>query len=128
MNKIGLILLSLVILGIFAVSGARAMSLDTNALKSIDVATLQKRLDGPNPPFVLDVRELAEFQAGHLKGATLIPLGTLPDHLGDVPKNKPVVVMCRSGNRSARAATFLIEQGYTNVENLSGGMMAWDAK
>jgi len=128
MSKLGFLVFFLVLFTIITLCGARAMSPATNALPSIDVATLQKRLEAPNPPFLLDVREPSEFEGGHIKGAKLIPLGTLPDHVAEIPKDKPVVVICRSGNRSARAASFLIEHGYGNVENLTGGMSAWASK
>lgn len=96
-----------------------------DAMPTTDVQKLAERLQSAEPPFVLDVREPSEFQAGSIKGAHLIPLGALAQRLSEVPKDKPVVVVCRSGNRSARATLLLREKGYTNVENLAGGMIAW---
>ncbi len=76
---------------------------------------------------VLDVREEMEYKSGHVLNAKLIPVGKLVERMGELEKyrNKPVVVICRSGNRSARACAMLGKQGYTQVYNLSGGMMAW---
>lgn len=99
-----------------------------NDVQSINALELQKQLASTNPPFVIDVREPSEFAAGSIEGATLIPLGTLPDHLSEIPKDRRVVVYCRSGHRSARAAAFLLQNGYTQIENLTGGMMAWSEK
>jgi rhodanese-related sulfurtransferase len=74
---------------------------------------------------VLDVREPGEYAAGHIPGALLIPLGELPDRLHEVPEEGPVVVVCRSGNRSGQASRFLRQQGFDNVHNMLGGMLAW---
>jgi len=92
---------------------------------NIDVHGLEIKLSSPNPPFLLDVREASEFAENKIENATLIPLGTLPSRVGELPKDKPIVVYCRSGNRSVRAASFLVENGFKNVTNLSGGMNAW---
>jgi len=77
---------------------------------------------------LVDVREPAEFddELGHLPGARLIPLGELPRRLAEIPAG-PVVAVCRSGGRSARAATELIKAGRTDVRSLAGGMLAWNA-
>ncbi len=76
---------------------------------------------------VLDVREESEFQAGHIRGAKLIPLLKLKDRLGELERyrEKPIVVVCRSGNRSATACALLGNREFGQVYNLSGGMMAW---
>lgn len=75
---------------------------------------------------VIDVREPQEWQAGHLPGAVHLPLGDLPERLADLPGDTPVVVVCRSGTRSARAAALLRERGVA-VANLEGGLRAWVA-
>lgn len=96
-----------------------------NTMITIEPQDLQKELAAQKTPFLLDVREPAEFEAGHIKGATLIPLGTLPDRLNEIPKDRRVVVYCRSGHRSSRAIEFLKQHGFENVVNLTGGMNAW---
>lgn len=76
---------------------------------------------------VLDVREPDEFKGGHVLNAKLIPLGKLRDRMGELEKyrDQPVVVVCRSGNRSATACALLGKEGFSQVYNLTGGMMAW---
>ena len=73
---------------------------------------------------LLDVREPREWQAGHAPRARHIPLGQLPRRAAELPKSRAVVTVCRSGARSARAATMLARQG-REVSNLAGGMRAW---
>jgi rhodanese-related sulfurtransferase len=77
--------------------------------------------------FVLDVREPSEYENGHLLNARLIPLGKLKERVGELEKHKdkPLVVVCRSGNRSGTACAILSKQGFTQAYNLMGGMMAW---
>ena len=76
---------------------------------------------------VLDVRELDEFNGplGHVPGAKLVPLGTLADGAGMLAREKPIVVVCRSGARSAQATLMLGRAGFEKVANLSGGMLRW---
>jgi rhodanese-related sulfurtransferase len=76
---------------------------------------------------VLDVREQSEWLDGHISKAKHIPLGQLKNRLADLDKfkDKPIVAVCRSGNRSGRACGILKKAGFENVHNLSGGMMAW---
>ena len=73
---------------------------------------------------LLDVREPGEWRAGHAPGARHIPLGELEGRLGGLPRDRRVVVVCRSGGRSARATALLTRSGYEAV-NLNGGMRAW---
>ena len=76
---------------------------------------------------VLDVRELSEYEAGHIPGVTLMPVGEVASRLNEIPEDKPVIVTCRSGNRSGQVANFLREQGYENIHNMQGGILAWEA-
>jgi sulfur-carrier protein adenylyltransferase/sulfurtransferase len=75
--------------------------------------------------FLLDVREPFEVNICSIDGAWLIPLGVLPARFAEVPKDRNVVVQCRSGARSAQAVEFLQKQGYTRVRNLVGGILRW---
>lgn len=77
--------------------------------------------------FVLDVREPSEYESGHLLNAKLIPLGKLKERVGELEKykDKPLVVVCRSGNRSGTACAILSKLGFDQAYNLMGGMMAW---
>lgn len=78
---------------------------------------------GPSGQLV-DVREPAEFATGTLPGAINIPLLELPDRLAELEKNRRVLLLCRSGARSANAARFLAASGFIDVVNLEGGMLA----
>ena len=73
---------------------------------------------------LVDVREKVEWDRGHAPIAMHIPLNTLPTNLHKIERTAPVIVACRGGSRSASAAKFLMEQGYT-VANLDGGMVSW---
>lgn len=75
---------------------------------------------------LLDVREDYEWDAGHVAGAVHIPLGQMTERAGELPSSRQVVVICRSGVRSAQAAAFLTASGFDAV-NLAGGMRAWAA-
>jgi rhodanese-related sulfurtransferase len=90
----------------------------------VDVATVNA-LQGRDDVVILDVREQSEYDAGHIPGVTLIPMNTVANRLGEIPKDKPVIVTCRSGNRSDQVTDFLRQQGYTNVHNMTGGINAW---
>jgi rhodanese-related sulfurtransferase len=78
--------------------------------------------------FVLDVREPSEWAEGHIEGATLIPLGELAGRLAEVPRDRDVVVVCRSGNRSAQGRDILRDAGYVNVTSMAGGITDWIAE
>lgn len=90
----------------------------------ITVAQAAALLDNPDVVFI-DVREQDEYDAGHIPGVTLIPLGSVPARMSEIPKDKTVVAVCRSGNRSGQAAQFLRDQGFDNVHNMAGGMNQW---
>jgi len=74
---------------------------------------------------LIDVREDSEYAGGHIPGAVLIPLGQISDRLDEIPQDKTVIAVCRSGNRSGQATSFLRDQGFDNVHNMQGGMNAW---
>jgi rhodanese-related sulfurtransferase len=82
--------------------------------------------DLPADAVILDVREPDEWAAGHVEGATHVPLGEVPQRLGELPDAEPLYVICRSGNRSGRAVAWLGQQGVETV-NVAGGMRAWAA-
>jgi rhodanese-related sulfurtransferase len=90
----------------------------------IDVATAAS-LRGRDEVVVLDVRTSEEYAQGHIPGVVLIPLDQLQARLAEIPKDKTLIVTCRSGNRSAQAAQLLRQQGYDNVHNVLGGIGAW---
>ncbi len=95
-------------------------------IKVVDcVAALQ--LINHKSALVLDVREESEYKAGHILNSKLIPLGSLKQRIGEIEKYKdqPVVVVCRSGNRSGSGCAALAQYGFTQAYNLAGGVMAW---
>lgn len=94
-------------------------------MKEVTVAELKKLLQGASKPVILDVRQPAEFDAGHIEGSILIPLDQLPRRFQELSKDVDIVVACRSGQRSARAIDFLELQGFTRVTNLIGGNLQW---
>jgi rhodanese-related sulfurtransferase len=75
-------------------------------------------------PFLLDVREPGEYQQGHIPGSVLIPLATLPARLSELPRDRQIVAVCRSGARSGMAAEMLRKAGLDAL-NMVGGMLAW---
>ena len=75
--------------------------------------------------FILDVRQPEEWTQFHIPGATLIPLGDLPNRLNEVPKDKEVVVVCRTGHRSAQGRDILKNAGFTKVTSMAGGVTQW---
>jgi glyoxylase-like metal-dependent hydrolase (beta-lactamase superfamily II) len=102
---------------------------DVAATEAIAAAALSERLAGDEPPLVLDVREPEEFvgDLGHIEGALLVPLDTLQRRLPKLHgySDRPVVVVCRAGARSASACALLRQAGFAKVLNLDGGMLAW---
>jgi hydroxyacylglutathione hydrolase len=92
----------------------------------IDVATLAPRL-ARGAVTVIDVRNATEYAAGHLPGSLHIPVGYLPERLAEIPRDKPIVVQCQSGARSAIATSLLQKLGVSNVTDLVGGFVAWES-
>ncbi len=80
---------------------------------------------GQEDLLLLDVREPHEYSLRHLPGAKLIPLKELPQRVGELDPDRRIVVYCRSGNRSLTAGAYLKLLGFSRVENLQGGMLAW---
>lgn len=93
-------------------------------MRDVDVAEARQLLDEGG--YLLDVREVHEFSAGRAEGARNVPLAEVPDALESLPRDTVIVCICRSGARSARAGSFLEEQGF-DVVNLAGGTQAWHA-
>ena len=95
----------------------------------ITAEELKERLSKGETPIIIDVREDWEYQESNIACSKLIPLGTLPQRLDDLEeyKNQEVIVHCRSGARSANAKAFLQQQGFSNVRNMLGGMLAYNS-
>ncbi len=92
----------------------------------LTIDELRARLADDAPPLVLDVRSKEEFGFhGHIPGAVLLPEGELPHRVSELPADRTLVCVCRTDRRSARAAQWLLSQGYDAVMVLEGGMLAW---
>ena len=94
------------------------------SLPEMTVEELKRRLDAQENIFVLDVREPGEYNFCNI-GGHLIPMKELPARLNELDPEQHIVVHCRSGHRSAMAAEFLRRQGFEQVQNLAGGILAW---
>ncbi len=97
-----------------------------NLSDTVDVNTVARVKDNKDV-LVLDVREQWEYDEGHIPGVTLIPMGEVPARLAEIPTDKEVIVTCRTGNRSGQVTDFLRQNGFDNVHNMSGGIVAWEA-
>ena len=95
-----------------------------NGIPQISPIELKRRLDAGEDLFVLDVREPHEYQIANL-GAKLIPLGDLPARVNELDSSREIVVHCKSGGRSQKAAEFLAQSGFKKLHNLAGGIHAW---
>ena len=91
-------------------------------VQEISVAELAERLDAS--AVVVDVRQPDEYLSGHVPGAVLIPLNDVPERFGELPTDREVLVVCRSGGRSYVASEFLVANGVRAV-NVAGGTLAW---
>lgn len=91
----------------------------------IDPEQLARARAGPTPPLVLDVREPHELLLAALDRTVHIPLGDLPARMAELPGDRPIVVICRSGRRSLDAARFLRANGLPRTASLAGGLLAW---
>jgi adenylyltransferase/sulfurtransferase len=108
---------------------------EPEAARSVTPEQLAKLLAGPDtagihetPPVLLDVREPAEASFAALPGSVLIPLGDLPDRVGELDRDASIVVYCHHGVRSARALEVLEKNGFTRARHLTGGLDAWSVK
>ena len=133
LNQITTLLLTIIVsLTLVACGGnqpvqEQAVAAESGALNlpvNIDAPTVEQ-IRSRDDVLLLDVREDSEYAEGHIPGAVLVPLGQIPDRLSEIPKDKTVVAVCRSGNRSNQATEFLRQQGFDNVHNMTGGMNSW---
>jgi glyoxylase-like metal-dependent hydrolase (beta-lactamase superfamily II)/rhodanese-related sulfurtransferase len=108
------------------------LSCNFGGIWEIQPADLHERIGGSQPAAieVLDVREPAEFDdaLGHIRGARLLPLSQLAARIDELPRDRPLVAVCRSGARSAQATVLLQKAGWAEVANLAGGMLRWRAE
>src|SRR5262245_63873403 len=99
-------------------------------IPTIDVADASAQLEAADPsgPLLLDVRERDEYRTVRANGAVLMPTSEFRDHYEELPKDRPIFVICASGSRSAAATGFLLRNGWTNVANVAGGTGEWERR
>ena len=101
------------------------MALPVLSYENLSPLEVKEKLDAKEDVFVLDVRQPEEYAQGYVPTAYLLPLGEIEQRLDEVPKDKPVIVVCRSGGRSAAASQKLEDNGFDNILNMLGGTMDW---
>lgn len=97
----------------------------TSAMREISPRDFVALMESGVAPYLLDVREDWEVAIAAVPGAVHIPMGQIPERFAEIPLNQTVVVMCKAGARSMSVALFLESKGYTQVANLTGGILAW---
>jgi rhodanese-related sulfurtransferase len=99
----------------------------SSQLPTVDVAEAERRIrEDPARPVLLDVREPNEFAEVRAPGALLIPTSAFTERLAELPDDRPLLVICRTGVRSAAVTGFLSRSGRDDVANVAGGMEAWE--
>ena len=101
--------------------------MNTSTSQILTPRQLHTRLRSGTDPLLLDVRDYFEFAGGHLHGAKWLPLAELPQRASELPGDSEIITVCRSGRRSAEAATILAKLGFPKVMQLDGGVAAWEA-
>jgi rhodanese-related sulfurtransferase len=122
--QLGLVALAAIVVILIALTGGQQTS---SPAAEINTAQAYQIYQQKSALFV-DVREQSEWDSFHIPNTTLIPLGELPNRLNEIPKDRQIVVVCRSGNRSASGRDILKQAGYTNVTSMAGGVTDWKAK
>ena len=128
------LLLPLLVL-VFALAAFGGQGNTTDApISNVDLGELPQEVNvqtvndikGLEEVYVLDVREQYEYDEKHIPGVTLLPMSEIQNRLNEIPKDKEVIVTCRSGNRSGQVTQFLQQNGFDNVHNMQGGIIAWE--
>ena len=120
----------LLAVGLVVIVGAVALQNHNAAAASLpsEISVAQAAQKRDQGVFILDVREPSEWTQVHIPGATLIPLGQLPNRLNEVPNDREVVVVCHSGNRSATGRDILLKANFSKVTSMAGGMTQWQTQ
>jgi len=104
--------------------GARAVR-DDDGLATINVHELKRKMENNGAFAIVDVREEFEYDIARIEGSKLIPLGELPERLDELQKDEEIILLCKSGTRSAHAAQLLRAAGFARAYSLEGGVDAW---
>lgn len=118
---LGIGVLIILVFSFFALQNSASPTVSVSKEISVEEAYQ----DFKNGEYILDVRQPEEFEAGHIPGSILIPLDVLETRLSELPKNEKIVVVCRSGNRSATGRDILLNAGFETVTSMAGGMNEW---
>ncbi len=94
-------------------------------IPTVSVEYAEQRLLGDPPALLVDVREMDEYVTLRAVGSVIMPMSELDARFGELPQDRPLMLICLSGGRSSRATAFLIQQGFSDVSNVEGGMTAW---
>ena len=120
--------ISYIVLLIILNSAAGCISTTQSPEKAgyVDVSVQQaKEMIDNGEVFILDVRTQEEYDTGHIRGSTLIPVQVLKERLDEIPKDKKILVYCRTGRRSTQASEILVNNGFKAVYNMKGGIVDW---
>src|SRR2546426_1530798 len=98
---------------------------DEEAIPTMSAHELKQKMDAREPFELIDVREGFEYEIARIDGARLIPLGEIAERADELPRDRPIVVHCHSGRRSAEAVRLLQQRGFGNIYNLEGGIDGW---
>jgi len=123
---LGVVSISFLFVSLLAACGSQSPQLTATAL-ALEVSVQEAASLRDQGAFILDVREPDEWAQFHIPGATLIPLGDLPNRLTEIPTDKTIVVVCRTGHRSASGRDILLKAGFSSVTSMAGGVTAWQA-
>jgi len=96
-----------------------------NGYQDLSATQAKKLIENTLNLQLIDVREEFEYLDGHMENSILIPLGQLTERLDEINPEEPILLICRSGNRSGQAAAILVEKGYKDVNNLAKGVLGW---
>jgi rhodanese-related sulfurtransferase len=118
----GAVALIVLVAVVWSVAGGNSKAVSALPSEISVSEALTKRESGA---FILDVRQPDEWNEAHIPDSTLIPLDQLPNRINELPKDQEIVVVCRSGNRSAQGRDILLEAGFTNVTSMAGGLNQW---
>ena len=114
-------------LGVLLLVVVGILLLNSKGSSSPEITAAQAYAKYQQGAFFLDVRKQEEWDQYHIDGSTLIPLDQLQDRVNELPKDKDIVVVCRSGHRSQDGASVLQKAGFTRISSMSGGLNAWTA-
>jgi rhodanese-related sulfurtransferase len=122
-----------IVMIVFFLAGCNVTTNDTNEaledgpfIKNISNEEAKSLIENEPKLIILDVRTKEEYKTGRLRNSILIPLSELESRLGELNKNAPILVYCRSGNRSVTASKILLNNGFNRIYNLRGGIIEWD--